>query len=112
MKQIGTFQSARWGTVVASRATYGGPSGPLAVVLQTEDGEPLATLSVNMYRPECSDDSRDLPAGCFYAKDYGGQEELAAEALNSGFFKERDDLPEAYSGFIMAPVWELVGGAA
>lgn len=112
MKKIGTFQSARWGNVVASRGNYGGPQGPLAIVLQCEDGEPLATLSVNMYRPECSHDSRDLPAGCFYVKDYGGQEDLAAEALASGLFKTRGDLPEASSGFVSAPAWELVGAPA
>lgn len=112
MKKIGTFESARWGKVIASKATYERADGPLAIVLQTENGEPLATLSVNMYRPECSHDSRDLPAGCFYAKDYGGQEEIAAEALASGLFRERDDLPTAYSGYVSAPAWELAQESA
>jgi hypothetical protein len=112
MLKIGTFQSARWGTVAALRGSYGGPKGPLAIVLQTESGEPLATLSVNMYRPECSHDSRDLPAGCFYVKDYGGHEELAAEALSSGLFKARPDLREASSGFVSVPAWELAGAFA
>ncbi len=108
MNTVGTFQSKRWGKVIVQTGNYGSASGPLAVVLLLEDGEPLANLSVNMYTPQCSRDSRDLPAGCFYAKDYGGQDEIAQEALESGMFKERDDLPEASSGFVMAPVWELV----
>lgn len=112
MQKIGTFQSARWGKVAAFRGHYNGPNGPLAVALQTATGEPLATLSVNMYRPECSHDSRDLPAGCFYVKDYGGHEDLAAEALASGLFKVRDDLPNASSGFVSAPAWELVEHAS
>ena len=112
MLKIGTFQSARWGKVTALRGNYAGPKGPLAIVLQTATGEPLATLSVNMYRPGCSHDSSDLPAGCFYVKDYGGHEELAAEALSSGLFKARPDLPEASSGFVSAPAWELVGAFA
>lgn len=108
MRQAGTFQSKRWGTVHVLFSTYGSTTGPMAVALECADGEPLAKLSVNMYRPQCSHDSRELPAGCFYAKDYGGQEELAAEALASGMFKLRDDLPRAASGFITAPVWQVV----
>lgn len=108
MKLLGTFQSKRWGPVRVLTATYGSATGPLAVALECDDGEPLAKLSVNMYRPECSADSSTLPSGCFYAKDYGGQEELAAEALASGLFKLRDDLPHAESGFITAPVWQVV----
>jgi hypothetical protein len=108
MKRIGSFESKRWGRAVALAATYGGPSGPLAVPLQLSNGEPLAVLSVNMYLPDCSRDSRDLPADCFYVKEWGENEELAAEALASGLFKLRDDLPEASSGFINAPVWQIV----
>lgn len=112
MLKIGTFQSARWGKVTALRGNYAGPKGPLAIALQTASGEPLATLSMNMYRPECSHDSRDLPAGCFYVKDYGGHEQLAAEAPSSGLFKARPDLPGASSGFVYVPAWELVGAGA
>jgi len=111
MKKIGGFNSARWGAVTALRGTYEGPKGPAAVVLTLEDGEPLATLSVNMYRPECSQDSRDLPADCFYVKQWSENEELAAEALASGLFMQRADLPVAESGFVDAPAWQIVGGA-
>lgn len=108
MKHIGTFKSARWGNVTVSRATYDGPKGPLAIVLTTEEGEPLAKLSINLYKPECSHDSKDLPPECFYAKTWEGNEELVADALASGLFKVRTDLPEGASGFVTAPVWELV----
>lgn len=108
MKQLGTFQSARWGTVRVLRDSYDGAKGPLAVVLQCANGEPLATLSVNMYEP----DSRDLPKDCFYVKQWSENETLAAEALQSGLFTQRPDLPPARSGLIEAPVWQLVAGAA
>lgn len=108
MKRIGSFQSARWGHVDVTQATYGGPKGPLAIVLTSPvDPAPICTLSVNMYRPECSQDSRDLPADCFYVKQWGGQEEVSQEALASGLFIERPDLPVAESGFVTAPVWQL-----
>ena len=112
MKTIGTFNSENWGEVVALLDTYGGPKGPIAVVLHTADGEPLTTLSVNMYRPECSHDSRDLPARCFYVKQWGGNEELAAGALQAGLFVERPDLPSAASGHVTAPVWQIARRSA
>jgi hypothetical protein len=108
MKQIGTFQSKRWGPVTVVRSTYGRVDGPVAVQLLTAEGEPLATLSVNMYRPECSQDSSDLPADCFYVKQWSENEVLAAEALASGLFVPRDDLPVAESGWIDAPAWQIV----
>ncbi len=111
MNRIGTFKSVQWGTITISRSTYGDQHGPTAVMLFCEDGEPLATLSVNMYRPECSEDSRDLPAGCFYVKTWGGNEDLWPEALASGMFAQREDLPHAASGFVTAPAWQIVGGA-
>ena len=112
MKKIGTFKSARWGDVVALQATYDGPKGPTAVVLQTAEGEPLTTLSVNMYLPACSQDSKDLPADCFYVKQWGGNEDLAADALRTGVFVERPELPCAASGFVTAPVWQIAGSAS
>jgi len=111
MKAIGSFVSARWGRVVVWRATYGAADGPVAVVLRRANDEPLATLSVNMYTPDCSRDSRDLPPDCFYVKGWSENESLAAEALESGLFKVRNDLPAAHAGFVTAPVWEI-GGAA
>jgi hypothetical protein len=107
MLKLGTFKSKRWGGVLVLAGKYGAVSGPTAIVLQTDNGEPLTTLSVNMYRPECSHDSSDLPADCFYVKQWGGNEDLAQEALASGIFKQRDDMPEASSGFVTAPVWQI-----
>jgi hypothetical protein len=107
MKKIGSFRSSRWGRVDAWRATYLGENGPTAVTLTLQDGEPLATLSVNMYQPECSHDSSDLPPDCFYAKRWGENEAISAEALAGGLFVERADLPQADSGYVTAPVWQI-----
>ncbi len=107
MNELGTFQSKRCGPVRVLRSTYKTEDGPTAITLITDDGEPLATLSVNMYKPECSHDSADLPRDCFYVKTWGGNEELAQEALASGLFRLRTDLPEASSGFVTAPVWQI-----
>lgn len=107
MKVIGSFQSKRWGLVNVSRSTYSRAKGHCAVTLTTDNGEPLTTLSVNMYRPECSHDSRDLPADCFYVKEWAGNESLAPEAFASDLFILRDDLPHASSGYVTAPVWQI-----
>lgn len=112
MKRIGTFNSQHWGKTIVLLGNYGSPKGPAAVALTLDDGEPLATLSVNMYRPDCSRDSADLPADCFYVKHWGGNESIVVDALASGLFKERADLPEARSGYVSAPVWQLVGSAS
>lgn len=107
MQHIGTFQSKRWGKLNVLRGTYERADGPVAIVLQAPDGEPVATLSVNMYLPDCSHDSRALPKDCFYVKTWGGLEDLAAEALASGLFVQREDLPAASSGFVEAPAWQV-----
>lgn len=107
MQLLGTYKSATFGTVRVLRGHYGNATGPLAIALEMEDGEPLAVLSVNMYRPQCSHDSRALPPGCFYVKGYSENAPLIPELLASGLFKERPDLPEASSGFITAPAWEI-----
>lgn len=104
---IGSYDSPRWGLVTAITANYGGrPDGPLAVKLFA-DGSPLAMLSVNLTRPECSHDSRDLPPDCFYAKTWGENEEVAREVLASGLFLPRDDFPLGRSGYVAAPVWQV-----
>lgn len=107
MKHIGEFRSLRWGRVNVLRATYGAADGPTAILLQLETGEPLATLSVNMYKPQCSRDSQDLPKDCFYVKNWSENDAIAAEALESGLFIERPDMPRAESGYVSAPVWQL-----
>lgn len=103
MKQIGSFHSAQWGTVFVMRANYGSANGPTAIALELADGEPLSKLSVNM--PGMSE---RLPPGCFYVKAWSENEVIAREAAASGLFKLRDDLPQAESGFVTAPVWEIV----
>jgi hypothetical protein len=105
-KRIGSWVSPKWGRVNVFRAKYGGANGPTAVLLESV-GEPLATLSVNMYKPECSQDSRDLPRDCFYVKQWSENREIAAEAFASGLFVLREDLPIAHSGFVSAPVWQI-----
>lgn len=109
MKQIGSFHSKEWGAVFVLRSTYGNDdTGPLAIVLELANHEPLATLSVNIYSPGLSQDSRNLPANCFYAKTWSENAELAREALASGLFKVRRDIPLAMSGFVTAPAWEVL----
>lgn len=106
MKKLGTFRSPRWGTVDVLIGRYGSADGPLAVTLEANFA-PLDTISVNMYRPQCSHDSRDLPADCFYVRDYGDHAKMAQEAFGSGLFVKRDDLPRAESGYITAGVWQI-----
>lgn len=105
MKIIGTYQDPYWGRVTALAGTYG-LNGPLAVTLVV-GAEPLATLSVNMYRPECSRDSRDLPPDCSYVKDWSENEEIVEAARASGLFIERPELPVSISGYVCAEVWQL-----
>lgn len=121
MKKIGEYQSGQWGHVTVNQSTYPGTSGkggedlgdgPTAVsMLCNTDGydEPLATLSVNLYKPDCSHDSRDLPAGCFYVKCWAENESIAIEVFQAtGLFIERPDLGTASSGFIRGiPVWQV-----
>ena len=104
MRHIGSFQSARWGRVEVYAATYTS-NNALAIQLTDSDGEPLATLSVNM------PGSENLPANCFYMKDWSENEELAEEARECKLFKPRPDLPSSVSGFVMADAYELVEGA-
>lgn len=102
MKALGTFQSPKWGTVTVLLGTYGKASGPMAVLLHDSDGLPLTKLSVNL------PGSADLPPGCFYVKTWEENTEIAAEALACGLFHHRIDLPQAESGHVTSPVWQLV----
>jgi hypothetical protein len=108
MKYLGAFKSKRFGLVEVWSGHYDGPQGPLAIQLTSDDGEPLATLSVNMHKPHCSQDSRELPPNCFYAKTWSENEGLAREAIDSSFFQLRPDLPTAASGYVTAEAWELL----
>lgn len=79
-------------------------NGAMAVQLKRVKApyRPVAILSVN------TDDSRDLPRGCFYAKTYSENSGIARDALLSGWFKVRDDLEQHRSGYVVLPVWELL----
>jgi hypothetical protein len=103
--QIGTFESKRWGKVIAYRDAYAYDNS-LAVSLVSWDSEmemnvPLSTLSVHV------ETSPDLGPNCFYAKDWSENAGLAKEALASGLFKVREDLPPVKTGFVIARVWEI-----
>lgn len=95
-----TFESREWGTVEVHEGEYTG--GNLAVQLLLPGGEPLAKLSVNL--PE----SKNLPPRCFYGKDWSENLVISAEALRSGLFKIREDLPIAITGFVWANAWEIL----
>lgn len=101
-EQVGQFPS-RWGMVRVIKLKY--QDGALAVRLELADGEVLAMLSVNMKG------SLNLPEGCFYAKDWSENVELAKQAQDSGCFVTRVDLPSARSGFVTADVWQIVEAA-
>jgi hypothetical protein len=105
---IASFTSKQWGVVRTARSTYMDEDDPLAVFLLNEDGTMLAKLSINMTRPECSQDSRALPPDCFYLKTWAENEELAVEALEAGLFVLRPDLPSSSSGWVEAPAAQLI----
>lgn len=108
MRVIGYFNSFMWGRVTVQTSTYMRADGPLAVLLFDAEGERLTNLSVNMDATDgASHDSRDLPADCFYVKTWEENSLLAFEALASGLFIQRPDLPVALSGFVAAPVWQI-----
>jgi hypothetical protein len=105
--KIGTMQSKRYGKVAIWKGQYMS-NGAMSISLVDQEG-PLATLSVNMDHGQMQDHhSNELPENCFYAKTWQENEEIAAEALASGWFKERPDLPVSHSGFVGAPAWELL----
>lgn len=108
MKPHGLFMSRTWGRVVALAGAYGDADGPTAVVLQSTDGEPLATLSVNMCEPDASHLSCDLPEGVFFVPIWNLSAGLREDALLSGLFKARPDIPGAECGFVCAPAWQIV----
>jgi hypothetical protein len=72
--------------------------GRLAIVGTLEDGEPFATLTVNL--PE-----EALEPGQFFAKTWSENEEFASICLASGLFT--DTGVRAITGFVLAEVWAL-----
>jgi hypothetical protein len=71
--------------------------GKLSVELVADDGEPIATLSVNM--PDCS---QLLSSGEFFAKTWSENEDIAEDALASGIFR---DTGRTSGGIVNAPIW-------
>lgn len=108
MELIGHFDSPKWGRIAAIRGNYLEDNGPVAVMLEAPNGQLLTVLSVNMYKPECSEDSQQLPKNCFYVKTWSENKDIFEDARKSGLFKERPDLPIARSGHVSAPAWEIV----
>lgn len=103
---VGDMQSKRFGCVRILRSGYGS-NHALAIVLQLADGEPLATLSVNMDHGQTGLQSHELPEGCFYAKEWNENELVAADCLASGWFELVPELPRIASGYVEARVWRL-----
>jgi hypothetical protein len=75
------FETRSFGTAAVLRLAY--QDGRLAVALLAEDGETLATLSVNI--PESA---HLLGEGEFFAKTWSENEEIAEDALASGIFRD------------------------
>ena len=81
-RKVLSFSTRSFGTlhVITSAYRHG---GRLAVELVHEDGEPVATLSVNM--PECA---HLLGQHEFFAKTWSENEEIVEDALASGIFRD------------------------
>lgn len=78
-------------------AQYG--NGRVAVILNCDDGEPFAKLSVNM-----SDDS-DVRESEFAMKDYSENERIAAKVKRLGLFE--DTGRTVSNGFVRVPVYRI-----
>lgn len=77
--------------------------GSLAVELRdAKDGEPIARLSAHM------PNARPLPPECFYMKDWSENMKIARDAVQSGWFRIRHDLPIAVSGHVWADAFEVL----
>lgn len=78
-------------------------SGSLAVRVIGEDGEPWATLSVNL--PE----SKDLPADHWYGKNWSENTDIMAAALAAGVIEAANPFiyPPARAGYAQANVYML-----
>jgi hypothetical protein len=93
---IGTFRVKHY-NLRAIRRTYS--NGRLAIALLMSNGEPYATLSVNI------PDAPEPPEGHFYAKTWSENEHIRVPALESGLFEDSGmRLP---IGFVEAEVWKL-----
>lgn len=96
MDIIGHIQT-NYGLATVLKSTYH-HGGATAVVLECENGEPLATLSVNV-------EGAKLGEGEFIAKTWSENEEIAKAALDSGLFE--DTGRRVPTGWVEAQVWRL-----
>lgn len=78
-------------------------TGNLAILGVCEDGEPFATLTVNMPQHQHLLDKDEV-----FIKNWSENETFAREALMSGFFIQWGrPVP---SGFVKVPIWKVIGG--
>jgi len=96
MDIIGHIQT-NYGLATVRTSTYQN-NGATAVVLECENGEPLATLSVNL-------EGVKLGEGEFLAKTWSENEEIAKAALDSGLFE--DTGRRVPTGWVEAQVWRF-----
>lgn len=96
MKRTLTYRGE---TLTLRTAAYA--NGNLAVEAVTREGEPYATLSVNMPPYDA------LPEGVFFLKTWSENAAIAAAFIDSGLI-ERAALPMRSSGFITADAYRFV----
>jgi hypothetical protein len=96
-KLIGTVETD-YGTANVYLSAYCSDPDVPVVLLQSECGEPIATLSVNI------EGSKPGP-GEFFAKTWSENERIAAQALASGLFE--DTGKRVATGWVQAQVWRF-----
>ena len=108
---IGSFLSATAGNELAIYRGIYESNHALSIMLMGRVAgtwqSPYAILSVNMDHGQ-DHESSDLPPNCFYVKEWSENSKVAEEALASGWFQVREDLPISHSGYVKARVWELL----
>lgn len=93
------FETSSFGTAHIKTASY--PDGNFAVFLVDDSGAPLTKLSVNI--PESA---HLLDENQFFAKTYSENEEIAQEALQSGFFVQTNTVVK--NGWVTCPIWKIL----
>ncbi|MEO5368198.1 MAG: hypothetical protein H7831_17965 [Magnetococcus sp. WYHC-3] len=104
MDLIGKFESGEFGTVSVLFGKY--PySGEPQVLLELSGGEALARLSVDLTDQGYVVSVVAERPGCFFAKTYSENREIAAEALASGLFM--DTGRRVKLRFVDVPIWAI-----
>ncbi len=93
------FKTSSFGVARVKTTQY--TNGNLAILLEDEFGSPITKLSVNL-----PDSAYLLNDNQFFAKTYSENEELAKDALASGFFKQTNTVVK--NGWVSCPIWEIV----